>query len=151
MYLKNHKGFTLLELILVILILSIVMAIVIPSFQRPLAYYKLYTAGRQMVADIREWQQRALTEEQSYKIKFDTKNNKYYITKGIYTINSIQLPTSINLYSTNFGNNEFIIDISGNPQNGFGGTVIIQNDYNKRLFIIVAKTGRVRMDDKPPQ
>jgi len=157
MYLKNRKGFTLLELILVILILGIILAIALPGFQRPLAHHRLYAAGREMVSEIRQLQQRALAEEKhSYKIKFfvdrsrNIKIDHYYIMEDINILKTVELPAGINLYDTNFAGEKLHINCSGYPAYGFGGTVQLENDHNEKLYIIVAKTGRVRMDDKPP-
>lgn len=157
MHLGNHKGFTILECMLVVTIISIMLGIAIPAIHGPLAHYRLYAAGREMVSNLREFQQRALTEEKhTYKVKFFIDRgrhiaiDRYCLMEGINTLKTLELPASINLYDTNFSDEKMYISSSGYPAFGFGGTIQLENDNDERLYIIVAKTGRVRMDSKPP-
>lgn len=157
MPLRDRKGFTFFELMMVTLIITTILALALPNFRRSLAHYELHAAGRQMVSEIRKLQQLALTgEKYSYKILFHVdpgRNNRidqYDIMSGINTLKIIKLPPSVNLYNSNFASNTLRLNCSGNPVYGFGGTIQLENSFNERLYIIVAKTGRVRMDDKPP-
>lgn len=154
---RNSSGFTALECILVVLIMGMMLAIALPRLQEPLAHYRLYAAGREMVSHIRELQQRALTEEKtSYKIKFHRdasgviKIDKYHIMDGIKSLQVVELPPGLNLYTTTFTDHTLPVSNAGFPEYGFGGTIFIDNDYQERVYVIVSKNGRVRMDSELP-
>ncbi|MCF8009759.1 MAG: prepilin-type N-terminal cleavage/methylation domain-containing protein [Clostridiales bacterium] len=156
MIINKKEGFTLIELMVVLLLVGLTVTVTVPLFHGALGRCRLHLAARQMITDIREVEYMALSREDTYKVKFyidpDRVNprDKYYIMQGISVIKSIELPAGVNLYGTNFYNDRFYINASGYPMGGFGGTIHLENDSDKHLYIIIAKTGRVRMDDHPP-
>lgn len=150
-FLSNRRGYSLLELTLVVSITGIMLAFTIPHLRHAVAYQSLQTAGREMAAEIRELQQRALAEEKAgYNILFMAESNKYFIREDFRLLQTKELPPGINLYDTNFKGEKLIINASGYPAYGFGGTVQLENHWGEKLYVIIAKTGRVRISEKPP-
>ncbi|MGI6629225.1 MAG: pilus assembly FimT family protein [Bacillota bacterium] len=56
----NNKGFTFIELLIVIVIFGILVTIAYPKFEKEKARWELNAVARQMVTDIRKWQQKLL-------------------------------------------------------------------------------------------
>ncbi len=154
---KPQAGYSLLEIMLVIALIGIMLSVTFINLQRPFAHHKLHVSARRMLWEIRTMQAIALTEESSgYKMQFlvDPKRNididSYYIMAGINTIKVLELPVGINLYETNFESNRIYVNCSGYPAYGFGGTIQIVNKFEEKLYVVIGKSGRVRIDNKPP-
>ncbi len=78
---KRANAFTMLEMILVLVIISITLITVAPLWRNYLNRWDLETAARRMVARIRETQQKAIRDNTDYRIVWDTGNNRYTIEK----------------------------------------------------------------------
>jgi len=67
---RNHSGFTLMELILVLAIMGIVAAIAIPSFMGFLPSMRLNGAARQVMGDLMDARMEAVKNNNQYKVFF---------------------------------------------------------------------------------
>ncbi len=76
----TSAGFTLFELLVVLVLLSILTAITVPSFGRGMALGKLQTSGREVAAAIRLARARALQEQQPFILGFDLENNQIQLS-----------------------------------------------------------------------
>ncbi|HEX3870894.1 MAG TPA: prepilin-type N-terminal cleavage/methylation domain-containing protein [Pirellulales bacterium] len=74
---KRH-GFTLVELMLVILVASIFAAIVVAQSD-PSTQTHLYTTAQLVAADMARARSLAVTNNDAYRVTFDTANNWYYL------------------------------------------------------------------------
>jgi len=81
--LATDRGFTLLELILVIGILSIFAALAIPTFTDAYADYKVESAANRIAADIRYARSYAIKIADTINVVFDTVNEKYEVRDSI--------------------------------------------------------------------
>jgi Tfp pilus assembly protein FimT len=148
--------FTLIETIVTMLILSIIIAIAMPNFNKILSNYQLDISAREMASDIRDVQQAAAkTQSSTYSIRWDTGTGTYYLHKSdLQYYKSVKLPSSIELSYTPLEGDEFTklnFNITGIPRSGFGGTVKLKDkSTGKEKFVIVNKLGRVRVSDTPP-
>ncbi|WP_066637649.1 prepilin-type N-terminal cleavage/methylation domain-containing protein [Desulfolucanica intricata] len=158
---KYNQGFSLLELMIVVLILGILLALAIPQLREPYGRYNLQSAAYGLAEDIRLHMQQTINAQDTlstYRIKFDTTNNKYYLQRNSDVLQIINLPASVELVYTNFdwdsnGIKDHVLafNISGKPHPR-GGTVTLRDRYSgELLYVIIANiTGRVRVDNKPP-
>ena len=64
---KADKGYTLIEVVMVIALLGLFSTIILPDFKKTLAKYKLEVATRELAQNIRLAQQKSITEGISYK------------------------------------------------------------------------------------
>lgn len=76
-------GFTLLELIVVLTIITIMSASVLPVFNGTFGSVRRNHAIRDFVASMRYAQERAITETREYRIIIDPDNNSYYIANFV--------------------------------------------------------------------
>ena len=77
--LKNRKGFTLTELAVTLSILSIMMAIAVPSYFSWLPRHRLQTSVRQIYDDMNLAKIRAVKDNRVVVIKFTPSTNTYSI------------------------------------------------------------------------
>ena len=153
------RGFTLLEMVVVLAILSIITAVTVPSLYTVYHNQRLATAAVKMAADIRYLQQRAMTEEDEFRIQFYPEiggplDNQYRLRgkRMLSVIKKVQLPIGVELWNmgTTFGNDQQLsIDAKGLPNNS--GRVILQSKYTGKIKVIVIFniTGRVRVEWYP--
>ena len=73
-------GFSLIELIIVIALISIVSAFAVPAWQKYTANTNLKTAAREVMADLSNAKQRAVEENLKYSITFNVAGNNYALS-----------------------------------------------------------------------
>lgn len=77
--LKNRKGFTLTELVVIFAILGIMMSIAIPSYISWLPRHRLQTSARQIYDDLNLAKIRAVKDNIDSCITFDVGNENYTV------------------------------------------------------------------------
>ncbi|MEN6375791.1 MAG: GspH/FimT family pseudopilin [Smithella sp.] len=99
---KSNKGFSLVEMIIVMAIIGIVLAIASPSFYKYRQNTNLKEAARDLAGDISFWRQTSIAENVRYRIVFDQPSNNYTIRRespansGTYVDVSTKSPASVN-------------------------------------------------------
>ena len=79
---NQQKGFTLIELIIVMGIMGILATIAVPTFQNYIRNQNLKTAARGITSDFFATREKALSENVRYRITFDQAGNSYTIARG---------------------------------------------------------------------
>jgi prepilin-type N-terminal cleavage/methylation domain-containing protein len=79
---NQQKGFTLIELIIVMGIMGILATIAAPHFQNYIGNQNLKTAARGITSDFFATREKALSENVRYRITFDQASNSYTIARG---------------------------------------------------------------------
>ena len=90
---RNHRGFTLLELIVVLVIISLMSALVVPKLAGPMSNLDLTTASKKITASLRYVRSHAASEKTTYVALFDFDKNRLVIinpplVKGDFPINN---------------------------------------------------------------
>ena len=158
---KHRSGFTLIELLIVLSILVILSSLTIPQYSKIMAYKKLEVTAKELVTDLRECQQRALTQETNAQADFyrnvnvSGKNSDLYILKILENnykkYKSVTLPQDIQLIDARFGNsNDMRLVFSSFGKPTLNGHIKLENKNGQVLFVIVYQTGRMRISKDQP-
>src|SRR5688572_22280974 len=67
----DQKGFSLLELVVVLIIMGIAAAVVYPSLSRGMAGFNLRASGRDVLGCLRYAREKAITEQSALKVIVD--------------------------------------------------------------------------------
>jgi prepilin-type N-terminal cleavage/methylation domain-containing protein len=110
---KQAKGFSLIELIIVIAILGIVSAIAAPNFNKYRQNTNLREAARDLSSDISFWRQRAVADNVRYRITFNQAANNYTVQR--------ETTSGSGAYA------DLVPAVTKSPSAISGGSVIISN------------------------
>jgi prepilin-type N-terminal cleavage/methylation domain-containing protein len=146
----NNKGFSFIELAIVIVLMGIILGIAYPKFERSMANWELNVTARKMATDIRRWQQKAVTEEKSgLKLTINQEQKIYYLKEDIYikeTHDLSDVVKSISVAPVTFNN----INFTPTGKTSAAGTIALENRAGGFKYIIVNTTGRVRVSSTRP-
>jgi prepilin-type N-terminal cleavage/methylation domain-containing protein len=78
--LKRSAGFTLIELIVVMAILTIVIAIAVPPLQNSLVVDHVKKAGRWIILKVPALKERAVREQKIYRLHIDLDADRFWIS-----------------------------------------------------------------------
>lgn len=167
---RDHNGFTLLELLVVLVLISILSALVAPRVGNSMRNMTLKGAAQKIAASLRYARSKAVSEKETYIAVLDLKKSSLSIlTAQAYTGENAQklsvdakrksarlkiydLPEGIQLAKTKSGQRETdsgLLHILFFPNGSTsGGWIVLGNDVGKRCRIEVdVITGAVRLGD----
>jgi len=145
----KKSGFSLLELVLVIGIITVAAGMAAPRFANATMRYRVEMTARRIAADLSLAQSWAKTSSKSQTVAFDLAGAKYRMT-GIrtldnrssnYEVNLRGDPHLVTLVSASFGGDPNVIfDAYGAPDSG--GTVVIQANGTQKTITLAPYTGK---------
>ncbi|UNC92564.1 GspH/FimT family pseudopilin [Candidatus Contubernalis alkaliaceticus] len=149
---NQQKGFSLIEVLLVLTILGILTAVVIPVLDMVLDYHSLDTTAGKMAANMRLAQSHAITTNQFTRLVFHRFSNLYMVELSLVK-EWIDIPQGISICAINFpksgGRETLTFNSLGTPNQG--GHVGLENRRGDKLYVIITPvTGRVRISKNPP-
>lgn len=145
----GRRGFTLVELAIVVLIVGIMVAAAAPRFADSLVYYRAEAAAKRIEADLKLARKQAITSSSAQAVDFVTGSNKYILT-GMehpdhpsleYEVKLSEAPYLVLLGSADFGGDETVqFDGYGVPDSG--GTVVVQSGQYQKTITLDPDSGR---------
>jgi prepilin-type N-terminal cleavage/methylation domain-containing protein len=143
------KGFSLVEILIVIAIIAIMATFAIPTWQRYSKNTSMKTAAREIMADIYNTRLLAIEKNlNTYRITFNTSANNYSLSRadtGVtsWTKSPSFFESSIRLNSSSFGGGNVI----SFQQRGTvtAGTITLNNGLGSNATITVQLTGRANV------
>ena len=145
----KEKGFSLIELLVAILVLSIMVTVSITASEKQMLKLKLDFDAKLLALNLRKWGAvvKDLEGAPAY-VTFNFTNNTYYFIVNNSLKEAVALSPGIKFNSVTYSKNMANFDLRGNLNNGH----ITLEDRNKQLrYIIIAPTtGRIRISDIPP-
>ncbi|HHW55220.1 MAG: prepilin-type N-terminal cleavage/methylation domain-containing protein [bacterium] len=140
----GSRGYTFIELILVLMLLALLATITWPSLQASLDRFVLEETAWRIAREIRLVQQMAVVEGEWFQIQFLHNSDRLRISGPSIDPILIDLPPQIDLQQTTFTNQEVFFYPSGAPS--MGGTVPLANGRGEKRFIrVTVGAGRVRV------
>jgi len=150
-FLREQKGLTLIELVLVIFTLGLLAALVFPNAVDIINNHRLESTAKEIVSDLRVAQQMAISREKFFRVIMNDESpatnpkNIYYIKEvNGPTIKTVKLPANITFYVSH------VFDFSYTGETLNRTIQLVNKRTNKSKFIIIFSTGRIRISDTPP-
>jgi Tfp pilus assembly protein FimT len=150
----NHKGITLIELVVVFVIIAIGTVLLVPNIGAWLPNYRLRSATRDIVSTMRTAQMRAVSNNIQYRVNFNAAEigaaNSYILqrnTGGVWindgAVQTVPAGITVNIDQLPAGRAVF------NPNStSAAGSVTLQNTKgSQRSIALTPATGRVRIID----
>ena len=155
---RNRVGFTLVELMVVIIILAIVAAVTVPGLSSGKDFQAL-SAARMLMADLQYAQDLAVTQQGDVTVTFDADADSYTLsnasgplvhpmTKADYTVafGAMHGFQSVRLAAVFGGtDSQVTFDVTGSPDQG--GTITLLAGSHQYTLTVEEGTGLVNVDD----
>ena len=151
---KFHGGFTLVELIIVLSLLTIVGLIAIPSYQRTAINGNLKSAARDLASDFFNLRQVSMTENRMYRIPLDIASNNYTLQQcnntgsacgGYGTLLTKNLASFTSGITFDAGGTT-VVDFFIQPRGlATTGIIVLRNSRGSTATINVNATGRANV------
>lgn len=150
---KKKNGFSLIELMTVIIIIGIMLGIAIPTLTRNLPYRRLLDGRSQVKSDLSLMRQKSLVESSSYGAAIlasntnqyilfeDLNNNNAYDNSSDRLVKMVNLPTRINFDLTSDLALTFLH--TGILDSGTSVDIRLKNDRNEQKTLTVMLSGVV--------
>lgn len=145
---SSRRGFSLIELVMVLVTVATISAIAMPRYAGAIAHYRLESAVQRIVADVALAKSRANFSSTPVTVSFDPSTSTYQIQgmpdpngrTGTYTVNLAADPYRVTLMSASFGNgNQLTFDGYGTPSQG--GSVSIAGSGRVRTIAVDSSSG----------
>ena len=143
----NKKGFTLIELIVVFVIIGIMALLLVPNIGAWLPSYRLRSATRDIASTFRGAQMRAISECIAYQVSFNfaetsVTNNTGYVIVG--TADVKRLPPGITIVSNTLQNFRVTFNTDATLDTAIPGSITLQNTKGaQRTISLLSGTGKV--------
>jgi prepilin-type N-terminal cleavage/methylation domain-containing protein len=147
---QSRRGFSLVELAFVTVIIAITCAIVLPHWSGSIQNYQLTLAARRVASDLAWAQASANGNSASVTVTFDVTGGTYQLsgvsdpdhTGQNYTVDLTADPYRVTLASASFGN-ATSITFNGYGIPGQGGSVVVSSGTVQRTVSLDAATGQI--------
>lgn len=148
----KSRGFSLIELVIVLAIASILMGIGIPLSQNIIDKNKLTVVLNQVEADLRKAQATSKATGKNIEILFIPGQTIYYIFEHLSTstpklLEKIEIPGGVKIFTNTAPANKIIYFGAYSESEVTGGTITFKSPKGKLGKVIVASiTGRIRTE-----
>ncbi len=158
---RGSKGFTLIEVVIVAVIISIISAIAIPRFGKVMTGLKLKTTGRNVTSALRLARSNAVSQKRPFGVYFDIDNRQYTLFEDKVNLSShtydlgdsamsvVTLPENVNFGYASFINSAVIFFPNGSASSSGMVDLWSYDIYDYLMVDVLASTGRVKLIKNP--
>lgn len=142
----DQKGFTLIEMAIVLAIFSILLATVLPNLQKPLAHYQLRSTGMRLASDMR-WvrQQSIMGRANLVDLQVAPSQDYYIIRESTKVVARRILPPGIYFKEVVLEKNTLKFTLTGAPSSG--GRIGLANGFGETCYVyFMPSSGRIRVE-----
>lgn len=145
---RGHRGFSLIELVLTVVIVGVVAAMAVPRYADALSRYHIEAAARRVVADIDHARAHAKASSAGVAVHFDTATDTVSVP-GLPSLTQPDVafstvlsdePYHTRLTGANFNGNPRL-DFDGYGQPAAGGTIVLRSGGLARSITVDSNTG----------
>ena len=105
----GNQGFTLLELLIVVLVVALVLAVSYPSLSRGSASIRLRSTGRDVLNTFRYAREKAVTEQLGMKVTVDRKNQRLVLANDLGDgSRTYPMPSDVKIHRIALGGREIL-------------------------------------------
>jgi len=147
-----RHGFSLVELVIVVLVMGILAGVAVPTFVDSLLFHRVESAARRVKADLELVRNTARLTSTSQMITFSGKT--YTASPAVkdldrmsntYSVDLAQTPYDIVTVTPTFGGNTFVT-FDGYAKPSSGGTIDLAIDNNHKCTVRLDANGHVSID-----
>lgn len=158
---RAAEGFTLIELVIVVLILGIMAAVAAPRYRDSLSRFRVEATAKRVASDLQYARRIAKTSGAEQSVEF-TPNADQYELVGVshpdhpdsgYVVDLSKTGYPATLALVDFdGNTDVTFDMYGRPFTGSplapitSGTIIVQSGPEQRVIVIDPTTGKTNVE-----
>ena len=147
--LPRHDGFTLVELVIVLLIMSILIAVAAPRWSQSLQDIRVSNAASRIVADLSRAQSAAWNSSTSNTVTFTVSISRYEISDvaslgrrgSPYVIDLSDAPYTSRLVSVWDQSGTQTITFNGYGIPDRGGNIVVASGETQRVIVVDATSG----------
>ncbi len=130
---RSQKGFTLLEIIITLLVITLVLSISYPTLSRATASLSLRTTSRDILNTLRYAREQAVTEQIGIRVSVDQENQLLHLTDDFGDGNRrYLLPENVRIRSVYLGGTE--------PVDGVATIRFLPNGSSDAVEILIEST-----------
>jgi prepilin-type N-terminal cleavage/methylation domain-containing protein len=150
----RRPGFSIVELLMVLLVMGIVAAIATPSFYRSLRYHELESAARRVRFDLEQAGHAARVKSQTQSLTFSSATT-YTLSSGVaslespgqtYTVDLAGAPYELDGVTIDFGG-ATTISFDGYGNASVGGTIVLALGGQTRTVTLSSTNGQITITD----
>ncbi|MCK4661092.1 MAG: prepilin-type N-terminal cleavage/methylation domain-containing protein [Phycisphaerae bacterium] len=148
----HTRAFSLLELAIVVMIISLLATIAVPRYANAIAQQRVEAAARRIALDLEGARRRARATSSSQAVQFSLANSSYTLAgvsdmdqaDSTYTVEMSKPPYEATIITANFADStEITFDGYGTPLDGAGGSVVVQVGTRAKTITVDGETGQV--------
>lgn len=149
---RSQKGFTIVEMLIVIALMAIMAAFAIPAYQSYMVKNRLNGAARQIMSDLMDARMKASSQNNRFRMIF-LDSHRYKILDDDNNNNTEDTGESTQTKDIQTEYYDVTLSATANPifyprGTAYGTTVTMTNPSGSK-YVKVAITGRVKIDDTP--